>query len=157
MDINATLFGQMITFALLVWFTMRFVWPPLIGALEERRGRIAEGLSAAEQGHKALQEAREITKIQIQEAQEKAQEIIAQAHRYSSTVLEEAKQNAAQEYQRIVGSGYTEVQQAQQRARLVLQGEICTMALTMTERLLGHAVNEADAKYWLDAERCVRE
>ena len=83
--------------------------------------------------------------------------IIAQAHRYAGTVLEEAKQNAAQEYQRFVGSGYTEVQQEQQRARLVLQGEICTIALTMTERLLGHAVNDADAKHWLDAERGVRE
>ena len=94
MNLNLTILGQMIAFAIFVWFCMRYVWPPIIGALAEREERIAGGLAAAEKAQQDLQAAETRTAEMLQEGREKAQEFVAQAHKRGDDMVEEAKEQA---------------------------------------------------------------
>src|SRR3990167_5522342 len=102
MDINATLFGQLITFAILVWFTMKYVWPPVTKAMHDREKKIADGLEAAERSHRELEMAEHKAQTIIREAKQQANQIIEQANLHSAKLVEEAKSNAKVEGQRIV-------------------------------------------------------
>ena len=97
MNFNATLLGQMITFGLLVWFTMKYVWPPVIKAMRERQQRIADGLAAAEQGTRAQEEAETNAAETLKEAKQQAQEILRQAERRANEIVEESKTQAREE------------------------------------------------------------
>ena len=101
MNINATLIGQSIAFAVFVWFCMKFVWPPIIGALNERKARIADGLAAADEGRKEKAQAEENATKVIEEAKGQAQEIIRRAERRETEMIEEAKTTARAEGERI--------------------------------------------------------
>src|SRR3954468_17670875 len=94
MDINASLLGQAITFAILVWFTMKIVWPPLTNALDERTKRIADGLAAAERGKQDLQQAEKRVAVELDRAKQQAAEIIAQSEKRATAIVDEAKGNA---------------------------------------------------------------
>lgn len=146
MDINATLIGQMITFALFVWFTMHFVWPVLEKMLKERREKIAEGLAAAERGHKELEISQKYAIQHIHEARSKAIEEIEKAKKYASTLIEEAKMEANREKEQIISSGYAEVEQQRRVVRDQLQKEIVDLAIASTEKLLGRTMTEIDHK-----------
>lgn len=102
MNINLTLFGQTIAFIVFVWFCMKFVWPPVVNALEERKKRIADGLAAAERGQHEQKLAEQRVAEKLREAKEKAQEIIAQAERRASEVVEESKGQARAEGARLL-------------------------------------------------------
>ncbi len=144
MSINETLIGQMITFALFVWFTMKFVWPVIEKTLQERQDKIADGLLAAERGHKELDIAQKYAKDHIHEAKLKASDILEQAKKQADLILEQAKLTAHQEGQKILAAGHREVEREWQAAHERLQTEIIELAVEGTERILERAITAAD-------------
>jgi len=141
-DINATLFGQAITFAILVWFTMRFVWPPLMQAMEERAKRIADGLAAGEKGRHDLELAGTRAKAILCEGKQQAQEAITHAQKRADEIVEEAKANARMEGERIVAAARDQITQETQQAKEQLQREVARLALVGAEQVL---MREVDA------------
>ncbi|KZX74939.1 F0F1 ATP synthase subunit B, partial [Alcanivorax sp. HI0011] len=109
MNMNATLIGQAIWFALFVFFCMKFVWPPISRALDERKQKIAEGLSAADRAERDLELAQEKATANLKEAKEKAAEIIDQANRRANQIVEEAKDAARTEGERLVAKAHSEI------------------------------------------------
>lgn len=152
MDINATLIGQMITFTLFVWFTMKFVWPHLEKILAERQQKIAEGLAAAERGHKELEISQKYAIQHIHEARSKAVETIEHAKKLASTIVEEAKAEALREREKMVALGHEEIAQALHQAKTQIQTEIVDLTIKSTEKLLGRVMSEDDQKMLLSKE-----
>lgn len=150
MSINATLIGQIIVFAILVWFTMKFVWPPLTQALEDRRKKIAEGLASAERGEHELELAQKKASEILREARQQASEIVEQANRRGSDLVEEARVNARHEAERIVASGHAQVEQELVQARTELSSKLGSLALTAAGNILGREVDEAAHKGMLE-------
>ncbi len=150
MNFNLTLVGQMITFALLVWFTMKYVWPPIIPALRERQAKIAEGLAAAEQGAQAQEEAAVKAEETIKEARQQAQEIIRQAERRANEIVEESKTNARDEGERIKTAAHAEIEQESNRAREQLRGQVADIAVRGASRVLGKEVDASSHSKLLD-------
>lgn len=143
MNINATLLGQMITFAVFVWFTMRFVWPLLMQAIEERQAKIADGLAAAEKGRHELELAEVRAKELLRERKQQAAEIVAHAQKRANEIIEEAKISARTESERILGSARAQISQDLQEARDKLQREVGQLAIAVAEQIL---MREVDAE-----------
>ncbi len=143
MDINATLIGQMITFVIFVLFSMKYVWPPLMKILEERRKKIAEGLSAAEKGHRDLAAADHKIKAMIQDAKAEASLIIDQANQRSHQIEEEAKAEALQLIERMKKAAHAEIEEERNTARHALQAEAVNWAILATEKLLHKEIDRA--------------
>lgn len=143
MNINASLFGQMITFGLLIWITMKFIWPPLIEAMEERQKTIADGLAAAEKGLEAETVARKEADSLIKQARESAGDIVSQSQRRAGEIVDEAKESARQEAERILVAARAEVEQEKSRARDELRDEVVVLALRGAEKILA---KELDAE-----------
>ncbi|KDN10553.1 MAG: F0F1 ATP synthase subunit B [Gilliamella sp.] len=143
MNMNATLLGQAITFVLFVWFCMKFVWPPVIGAIEKRQKEIAEGLASAETAKKDLELAKANTSDIMQQAKVEANAIIEQANKRKAIILEEAKQEASREKERIVAQGLAEVEAERKRAREELKQQVATLAIAGAEKIIERSVNEA--------------
>ncbi|OCG63379.1 F0F1 ATP synthase subunit B [Gilliamella sp. GillExp13] len=143
MNMNATLLGQAITFVLFVWFCMKFVWPPVIGAIEKRQKEIAEGLASAETAKKDLELAKTNTSDIMQQAKVEANAIIEQANKRKAIILEEAKQEASREKERIVAQGLAEVEAERKRAREELKQQVATLAIAGAEKIIERSVNEA--------------
>ncbi len=143
MNLNATMFIQSLVFLILAWITMKFIWPPLIAALEERQKKIAEGLAAADKGEKSLSEAKSAANELIKEARVQATKIIEQANRRSSEVIEEARGTAIAEGQRLLADAQQEVALQSSRAREQLRSEVANIAVAGAGKLLGR---EVDAK-----------
>lgn len=150
MNINATLLGQMITFGLFVWFTLKFVWPLLDNVLKQRHQKIAEGLQAAEHGHTELALAKKIVVKEIREARTKALEIVDKAHKQATFVLEAARAEALQEREQILVSGHLEIEQQRQLASEELRVEAVHHAVLLAEKLLGRVVTDADQQNLLN-------
>jgi len=142
MNINLTLIGQSITFALFVWFCMKFIWPPIMGALEARRKEIADGLAAAERGHHAHELAEKRAVEHIKEAKGQASDIITQAQKRASELVEEAKGDAKTEANRIVAGANAEIEQETNRAREQLRQEVVVLAIAGAEKVLGREVDK---------------
>ena len=143
MNVTATLFGQMGTFLVLVLFVMKFLWKPILNALEDRRTRIADGLAAAEKGREEQARAEERAAEVLKEAREQASEIIAQAQRRGGEIVEESKGAARTEGERILVAARAEIDQESLRAREALRKEVGRIALAGTERLLRREVDAA--------------
>ena len=143
MNINATLIAQTIMFILFVWFCMKFVWPPIMQALSDRKKQIADGLAAGERGKQELELASKSAADEIFSAKQKAAEIITQAEKRSSQVVEEAKGLAKEEAGRIVSMAKTEVEQEVVRAREMLRQNVADLAVAGAAKILGR---EVDAK-----------
>lgn len=141
MNINATLIGQMIAFALLVWFTMKLVWPHVMGALEERQTKIADGLAAAERGQHELELAQKKVGEQLREVKAQSAEIIEQANKRSAHMIDEAKDKARDEGRRLVESAKTEIEQEANSAKRALREEFAATALQAAEKILGREVD----------------
>ncbi|WP_018233143.1 F0F1 ATP synthase subunit B [Thioalkalivibrio thiocyanodenitrificans] len=141
MNINLTLLGQMITFALLVWVTMKFVWPPIIEAMQERQKKIADGLAAAERGKHEQELAEERAKKVLQEAKQQANEIISQAQKRANEIVESSKDTARQEGERIKASAQSEIEQEVNRAREDLRKQVGLIAVAGAERILKREVD----------------
>ena len=143
MNINATLLGQTIMFAMFVWFCMKFVWPPIMAALEARKKQIADGLAAAERGKHDLELAAHRSADIIREAKSKAAEIIAQSDKRASEIVEAAKDQAHLESERIVSVAKAEIEQEVFRAKEQLRMQVSAVALAGSGKILGR---EIDAK-----------
>lgn len=142
MNINATLLGQMITFAIFVWFTMKYVWPPVMTAMQERQKRISDGLAASDRGARALAEARDESEKLLKEAREQAQEILSAANRQATDAVESAKSQAREEGERIVTSAKAEIEQEVNRARETLKREVGALAVAGATQIIGREVND---------------
>lgn len=143
MDINATLIGQMITFIIFVAFSMKFVWPPLIKILDERRKKIAEGLAAAEKGHRDLATSELKIKQMIQDAKAEASLIIDQANQRAHQIEEQAKTDALHTIDRMKKAADNEIEEERNAARQGLQEEAVHWAILCTEKLLNKHVDRA--------------
>jgi F-type H+-transporting ATPase subunit b len=142
-SINATLIGQMITFALLVWFTMKYIWPPLFDSLEERRKKIAEGLAAAEKGQEEMQLAEKKAKSYLKEAKTQSAEIVSLAQKRANEIVEESKDAAKKEGERLVLAARAQVEQEMQQAKDGLRQEVAKLALIAAEQILGAEIDAA--------------
>lgn len=143
MNINATLLGQTIMFAMFVWFCMRFVWTPIIAGLEQRKKQIADGLAEAERGKHDLELASKRAAEILREAKESAGEIIANGEKRASQLIEEAKAQAKTEGDRILAGAKAEVDQEVFRAKEQLRTQVSAIALAGAGKILGR---EIDAK-----------
>lgn len=142
MSINATLLAQMVVFGLLIWFTMKFVWPILLGAMREREGRIADGLAAAERGRRNLEEA-EAQKAQLlRETNEQAQERIANAQRRADEIVEEARAEARVKADKLLEDAMRQIEQERNEAREQLRGQVAALAMRAAEQILGREINQ---------------
>jgi F-type H+-transporting ATPase subunit b len=142
MNFNATLFGQLLAFLFFVWFCMKYVWPPMLAALEEREKEIADGLDAASKGRRELGEA-ETKKAEVMEAAKKdAADILSQANLRANQVIEDAKEKAQEEADRIKVSAEKDVVQSMNRAREGLRSEVAVLAVAGAEKLLKAEINK---------------
>lgn len=143
MSINATLFVQLVVFAILVWFTMRFVWPPITKAIDERTQKIADGLSAAERARVELSNANRRVDEQLSAARDDAARRLADAERLAQSMIEEAKTRAADEGAKIVAAARAEAQQEMVKAREALRGQVADLAVRGAEQILRREVNSS--------------
>ena len=150
MDLGPTLFGQMITFAIFVWFTMKFVWPLLEVALEERKKKIADGLAAAEKGHEELALANEKTKRKLKKTKEHCHFLILEAEKQREKIIEKAKIEARQERDDMLASGKIQLVQATHLAKMELQTQLAEIVVKGAEQLLKRSIKEADHTQLLD-------
>ena len=141
MSINATLIVQMIVFAILVWFTMRFVWPPITAALDERAKKIAEGLSAADKAKADLAAANTRVEQQLSAARDDAARRLADAERLAQQTIEEAKARASEEGAKIVAAARAEAEQEAVKAREALREQVAALAVKGAEAILKREVD----------------
>jgi len=143
MNINLTLFAQALTFAILIWFTVKFVWPPLLSAIDSRQKTIADGLADAERAKHDLELAAKRSADILREAKEKAGEIVAHGEKRASEIVEQAKIQAKVEGDRIIVGAKAEVDQEVFRAKEQLRTQVSAIALAGAGKILGR---EIDAK-----------
>lgn len=143
MNVNATIIGQLITFWILIWFVMKYVWGPITSMMEARTKRIADGLAAGERGKHELELAAKRGSEVLAEAKHKAAEIIAQAEKRASEIVEEAKGNAKAEGERLVAGAKAEIEQEVYRAKEGLRQQVADLAVAGAEKILRR---EIDAK-----------
>ena len=141
MSINATLIVQMIVFAILIWFTMRFVWPPITAALEERAKKIADGLSAADKAKSELAVANKKVEAQLSAARDDAAKRLADAERLAQQMVEEAKGRASEEAAKIIAAAKAEAEQESVKAREALREQVAGLAVKGAEAILRREVN----------------
>jgi len=141
MNINATLFFQLVVFFIGAWVTMKYIWPPLIKSLEERQKKIADGLAAADRGQKSLDEAKR--KIAEEQAVERAhvQQLVAEAEKRGQAIVEAAKGQAKVEADRIVEAAKAEATQEMQRAKDSLRDQVAVLAVAGAAQILQREVN----------------
>ncbi|WP_299493959.1 F0F1 ATP synthase subunit B [uncultured Shewanella sp.] len=143
MDFNATLIGQTVAFIIFVWFCMKFVWPPLMNAIEERQKRIAGGLADAEHAAKDLELARAKATAQLKEAKVKANDIIEQANKRKAQIVDEAKAEADAERANIIAQGKAEIEAERNRVKEDLRKQVASLVITGTEKILERSIDEA--------------
>ena len=143
MNINLTLLAQAVSFAILIWFTVKFVWPPLLNAIETRQKQIADGLAAGERGRHELELASKRASQDLHDAKEKASAIIALAEKRAAEIIEEAKGNAKVEGDRILTGAKAEIDQEVNRAKEGLRQQVSQLAVAGAEKILRR---EIDAK-----------
>jgi F-type H+-transporting ATPase subunit b len=141
MNINLTLIIQMVVFAILIWFTMKFVWPMILGPMIEREKKIAAGLAAAEQGQKDLSEAKSRADEVIKEARARALAIEAQARTQANQILEEARKAAALEGEKALAHARSQIELESNRARDALRGQVVSLAVAGAKRVLEREVD----------------
>jgi F-type H+-transporting ATPase subunit b len=152
MNINLSLLAQALTFALFIWFTVRFIWPPLLRAIEQRQKQIAEGLAAAERGKQDLEQASRRTAELLSEAKRQVQDILGQADKRAAEMIEEAKGAAKIEGDRLVAGAKAEIEQEISRAKEMLRAQVAALAVAGAEQILKR---EVDAKAHADLLRSV--
>ncbi len=139
--INLTLVVQMLVFIVLIWFTMKFVWPMILGPMEERSRKIAQGLAAGQEGEKALAQAREKADALIREARDRATQIIDQAQHRANDLVEQAKGAATSEGQRLVSAAQQQIQLETTHAREALRREVAQIAVQAASKLLEREID----------------
>ena len=143
MSINASLFGQMITFAIFVWFCMKFIWPRLMGAIEERQKTIADGLAAADKGQRSLEAAEIKMGELINDGKQQAANIVAESHQRASGIVEEAKAKARVEYDKILTQAKADIEQEANVAKRELYNEVSQLVVLGAEKVIGDNISTA--------------
>ena len=151
MNINATLFVQALSFAALIWFTVKFVWPMITNAMDERARRIADGLAAAEAGRQSLERSAKQATVAIDEARSRAADIISQAEKRGAQLIEEAKASARAEAERERQSAKADIEQEIARAREELRSQLAALVVAGAEKILRREVDSRAHADMLDA------
>lgn len=154
MDINFTLVMQAVAFAAFIWFTAKFVWPPLMGAIETRQKQIADGLAAGEEGRQSLANAERRIEALLVEAKSRSSEIITQGEKLKSETVEAAKHEAKLEADRILAAARSEIQQEMTRAKEALRDRVSDLAIAGATKILQR---EVDAKAHADLLAAIRQ
>jgi len=143
MNITFTLVAQALSFAIFIWFTVKFVWPPMLRAIETRQKQIADGLAAGERGKQELESASRRSEEALKQARERASEVISQAEKRVAQMLEEAKTNAKTEGERLIAGAKAEIEQEVSRAREALRDQVAALAVAGAEKILMREINTA--------------
>lgn len=143
MNLNATIIGQTIAFAVFVWFCMKYVWPPITAALLERQTKIAEGLEAADRAQRDLSLAQNKVADELREAKQQSAEIIELANKRANQIVEEAKDKAREEGQRLITGAKAEIDMEIQRAKEVLRSQVAAIAIAGAEKILESSIDQA--------------
>ncbi|NDL65594.1 F0F1 ATP synthase subunit B [Acerihabitans arboris] len=143
MNLNATILGQAIAFILFVLFCMKYIWPPLIAAIEKRQKEIADGLASADMAKKEVDIAQATATDQLKKARAEAQVIIEQANKRKAQIMDEAKAEAEDERNKIVAQAQAEIQAETKRAREELRKQVALLALAGAEKIIERSVDEA--------------
>jgi F-type H+-transporting ATPase subunit b len=154
MNINLTLIAQLVSFAVFVWFTMKYVWPPLTKAMDERKAKIAEGLAAAERGQHEQELAKKRATDTLHEAKQQAAEIKTNAEKQAAMIIEEARDKAKEEGGRQLAAAQAEIEQETNKAREALRSKVAELAVMGAERILR---KEIDASAHQDIVQSVAE
>lgn len=155
MNMNFTLIGQLIAFAVFVMFCMKYVWPPLMAAIEERQKIIADGLAASDRAEKDLELAQQKATAQLKEAKQQAAEIVEQAKKRANQLVDEETQRGQSEREKIIASGYAEIEAERNRVKEDLRKQVAALAISGAEKILAR---EIDAKAQNDiVEKLVAE
>jgi F-type H+-transporting ATPase subunit b len=150
MDINMTFLGQMLSFAILVWFTTKYIWPPISKAIEDRQVKIAEGLNAAEQAHAELRAADTKVAAEIKVARQQASEIIDKAQQQANQIIEKARGEAVVEINRLKASAQDDIASMAQRARDQLREQVGALAVQGASKIVQREVDASTHKALLD-------
>lgn len=154
MNLNSTLVAQLVVFFILAWFTMKFVWPPIVKALDERATKIADGLAAAERGRQSLDLAAKHSADAVREGKQKAAEIVLQAEKHAHQIIEEAKAQAKIEAEKVVAGAKVEIEHEAMRVKETLRERIAELAVVGAEKILRR---EIDAKAHADLLTSIRQ
>jgi F-type H+-transporting ATPase subunit b len=150
MEIGMTLLGQALSFAILIWFTMKFIWPPLTKAMDDRAQRIAEGLNAAERAKAELKDADARVAEEIKKARVQATEIVDKAHQQANQIIDKAKADALLEAARVKATAQAEVEGMVGKAKEQLRGQVATLAVQGASKILQREINPDAHKALLD-------
>ncbi|HET6632060.1 MAG TPA: F0F1 ATP synthase subunit B [Rhodanobacteraceae bacterium] len=150
MNINVTLFGEAIAFALLIWFCVRFIWPPLLNAIEERQRKIADGLDAAERARAELKQADAQVADEVRKARQQASEIVDKAHQQAGQIVDKARSDAQAEAGRQRANAESEIAAMTERAREQLRGQVAQLAVLGAQQILQREIDPAAHKALLD-------
>ena len=143
MNLNATIIGQTIAFAVFVWFCLKYVWPPITQALAERQKKIAEGLEAADRAQRDLSLAQNKAADDLREAKIKSAKIIDMANKRANQIVDEAKEKARDEGQRLIAGAKAEIEMEVQRAKEELRAQVAAIAIAGAEKILESSVDKA--------------
>ena len=141
MDINLTLIGQTIAMIVFVWFCMKFIWPPILHALEERQKQIEEGLAAADKSQEALEAAEARADEIVSEARQQATGILDQAHARANEIVAEGKEAGVKERERQLTAAKAEIEQETNKAREELRGQVSAIAIASAEKILNREID----------------
>lgn len=147
---NLTLIVQMLVFGVFVWFTMKFVWPPLMKILEERHDKIADGLAAAERGQRELELAQHRVKEDMKQAKADVVDMLDKANRRAAQLIEDAKIEARSEAQRVLKTAQEQLAQEVTRAKETLRKEVAILAVAGAEKILMHAIDDKESDVLMD-------
>lgn len=150
MNMNLTILGQLIAFAIFVWFCMKYVWPPLTSAMQEREKKIADGLDAANRAARDLEVAQEEAAAQLRASKEQAAEILEQANKRANQLIDEAKEKAREEGERLLAAAQAEVEQEANRAKEALRKQVSELAIAGAAKILGKSVDATAHSELLD-------
>lgn len=142
MDINLTLFGQSFAMLVFVWFCMKYIWPPILNAIEERQQQIADGLAAAEQGEEKLDQARAEADEIVTDARKQATSILDQAHARANEIVAEGKSDGVKERERQLTAAKAEIDQETNKAREELRGQVSAIAISSAEKILNREIDD---------------
>lgn len=151
MNINLTLIGQLLAFAVFVWFNMKFVWPPIVNALEARKVKIADGLAAGERGLHEQQLAEKGAKEKLHDAKQQAAEIVTKAEKRATEIIDESKDEARVEGDRLLVAAQAEIEMEMNKAREQLRSRVAELAVVGAEKILRREINADTHKDIVDA------
>ncbi|WP_153111993.1 F0F1 ATP synthase subunit B [Propionivibrio limicola] len=154
MNLNSTLVAQLVVFFILAWFTMKFVWPPIMKALDERAAKIAEGLAAAERGRQDLDLASKRSADVLRDGKTKASEIVLQAEKRAHQIIDEAKAQARIEAEKVIAEAKVDIEHEAMRAKEALRERVAELAVAGAERILRR---EIDAKVHADLLATIKQ